>query len=98
MLLQVVLVRDMEAREQLPTELKTSNALIMTVGQSKGLEFDDVFLVDFCADSPAGAALVLQPLPLRAANCAISCPLFHCLQQTVLLAAPSSTACSKLCY
>eukprot|EP00775_Hariotina_reticulata_P001454 gene1454-1796_t len=51
---QVVLVRDMEAREQLPAELKASNALIMTVGQSKGLEFDDVFLVDFCADSPAG--------------------------------------------
>jgi superfamily I DNA/RNA helicase len=43
----------MEAHKRLPPELKASNALIMTVGQSKGLEFDDVFLVDFCADSPA---------------------------------------------
>lgn len=42
---QVVLVRDLEARERLPAELKASNALIMTVGQSKGLEFDDCFLV-----------------------------------------------------
>lgn len=49
---QVVLVRDMSALEQLPPELTNSNALIMTVGQSKGLEFDDVFIVNFFGDSP----------------------------------------------
>ncbi|KAI8473628.1 MAG: hypothetical protein J3K34DRAFT_410063 [Monoraphidium minutum] len=43
----------MAAKERLPQELRASNALIMTVSQSKGLEFSDVFLVDFFADSPA---------------------------------------------
>jgi superfamily I DNA/RNA helicase len=52
LILQVVLVRDMSALEQLPSELTNSNALIMTVGQSKGLEFDDVFIVNFFGDSP----------------------------------------------
>ncbi|KIZ02024.1 hypothetical protein MNEG_5936 [Monoraphidium neglectum] len=47
---QVVLVRDMAAVERLPDELRASNALIMSVAQSKGLEFSDV---DFFADSPA---------------------------------------------
>lgn len=41
-------MRDMDARDRLPAELKASNALIMTVGQSKGLEFDDCFLVGEC--------------------------------------------------
>lgn len=77
-------MRDMEAREQLPAELKASNALIMTVGQSKGLEFDDVFLVDFCADSPAGMA-VLQHLVLPVAS-------HICLQPLVL---PCTFLCSS---
>jgi len=35
-LLQVILVRDLDARARLPNELQHSNALIMTVAQSKG--------------------------------------------------------------
>ena len=38
---QVVLVRDDAARERLPPMLKNS-ALVMTVAEAKGLEFDDV--------------------------------------------------------
>lgn len=36
LLLQVILVRDLDARARLPKELQHSNALIMTVAQSKG--------------------------------------------------------------
>lgn len=38
----MILVRSMEAAENLPEILMSSNALTMTVPQSKGLEFDDV--------------------------------------------------------
>lgn len=34
--LQVILVRDLDSRARLPKELQHSNALIMTVAQSKG--------------------------------------------------------------
>ena len=37
-------------------EIRTSNALIMTVPQAKGLEFDDVFLFNFFQDSVADAS------------------------------------------
>jgi hypothetical protein len=50
---QVILVRQSTSRDKLPQELRDSTAIIMTVSQSKGLEFDDVFLVDFFHDSPA---------------------------------------------
>lgn len=53
---QVILVRSMAAVDDLPPEIRNSNALIMTIPQAKGLEFDDVFLVDFFANSPASAA------------------------------------------
>ena len=46
---QVILIRSEESRARLPRELLESKAIIMTVQQSKGLEFDDVFLVDFFA-------------------------------------------------
>ena len=49
---QVVLVRDAAAKERLPPVLK-DHALVMTVAESKGLEFDDVFLYNFWSDSPA---------------------------------------------
>jgi hypothetical protein len=41
----MVLVRDMAALKRLPPALTSDNALVMTVPQSKGLEFNDVFLV-----------------------------------------------------
>lgn len=48
---QAVIVRDDEARRNLPPELKL--ALVITVNEAKGLEFDDVLLYNFFADSPA---------------------------------------------
>ena len=39
------------AKERLPTELQS--ALTLTIFEAKGLEFDDVFLFNFFADSPA---------------------------------------------
>ena len=46
-LLQVVLVRSEADRARLPRSVQASNALIMPVISSKGLEFEDVLLVDF---------------------------------------------------
>lgn len=48
---QVVLVRDDAARRDLPPQLRL--ALVMTVYEAKGLEFDDVLLYNFFQDSPA---------------------------------------------
>jgi hypothetical protein len=48
---QVVLVRNEDAREALPEDLRAG--LVMTVFEAKGLEFDDVILYNFFADSPA---------------------------------------------
>ena len=47
---QVVLVRDQSAKANLPMELQS--ALALTIFEAKGLEFDDVFLFNFFADSP----------------------------------------------
>jgi len=46
---QCVLVRTEEAKKKLPQELQS--ALVLTIEQSKGLEFDDVIMVNFFADS-----------------------------------------------
>lgn len=48
---QAVLVRNQAAKDRLPTELQT--ALVLTIFEAKGLEFDEVFVFDFFADSPA---------------------------------------------
>ncbi|CAD7695958.1 unnamed protein product [Ostreobium quekettii] len=50
---QVILLRNTTSIDNLPEPIRNSGALIMTVSQSKGLEFDDVFLVDFFSDSLA---------------------------------------------
>ena len=50
---QVILGRSYESLKDLPPHLKNSNVLQMTVAQSKGLEFDDVFLWDFFNGSKA---------------------------------------------
>ena len=50
---QVVLGRSMDSLERLPQHLLDSNVIKTTVAQSKGLEFDDVFLWDFFNGSPA---------------------------------------------
>lgn len=46
---QCILVRNEESRKRLPKVL--SNSLVLTVEQSKGLEFDDCILVNFFKDS-----------------------------------------------
>lgn len=48
---QAVLVRSQAAKETLPEEF--DGALVLTIFESKGLEFDDVFIYNFFADSPA---------------------------------------------
>ena len=46
---QVILVASSEARERLPEEL--SHALVLTIYEAKGLEFDDVLIYNFFKDS-----------------------------------------------
>lgn len=53
MLCRVVLVRSAQSIDRLPEALRNSNVIKMTVAEAKGLEFDDVFLLDFFNDSPA---------------------------------------------
>jgi hypothetical protein len=48
---QVVLVRSEETKQRLPLELR--QGLVLTIEESKGLEFDDTCLFNFCTDSPA---------------------------------------------
>ncbi|KAI5850467.1 P-loop containing nucleoside triphosphate hydrolase protein [Morchella snyderi] len=50
---QVILVRDDEARNTLRDEIGTIN-LILTIVESKGMEFDDVLLFNYFSGSPAG--------------------------------------------
>ena len=50
---QVVLVASNEARNKLPDELQ--QALVMTIYEAKGLEFDDVLIYNFFKDSQVGS-------------------------------------------
>ncbi|KAG8969177.1 hypothetical protein FRC03_004130 [Tulasnella sp. 419] len=50
---QVVLVRNAESQKRLQRELGEGKGLVLTVYESKGLEFNDVLLYDFFADSTA---------------------------------------------
>lgn len=50
---QVVIVRSEEAKRNLPDEFGVDRDWVMTVQQSKGLEFDDVLLYNFFTDSAA---------------------------------------------
>ena len=50
---QVVIVRSEEAKRSLPEKFDIDKDWVMTVQESKGLEFDDVLLYDFFSDSPA---------------------------------------------
>ena len=48
---RVILVRDEETCDKLQAELGRSS-LVYTILESKGMEFDDVFLYDFLSTSP----------------------------------------------
>ncbi|KAG8995801.1 hypothetical protein FRB94_008764 [Tulasnella sp. JGI-2019a] len=53
---QVILVRNETARDTLRAQIGSEIGLILTLYESKGLEFSDVLLYDFFADSPTPAA------------------------------------------
>lgn len=52
---QVILVRDDEAREALRKEIGSVN-LILTIIESKGMEFEDVLLFNYFSGGPAGGS------------------------------------------
>lgn len=49
---QVIIVRDEEHKEKLPKELRGN--IVLTVLESKGLEFEDVLVYNFFTDSNCG--------------------------------------------
>lgn len=51
---RVILVRDEQTRRELQKKVKDF-ALVLTILQSKGMEFEDVFLYDFFTTSPYGS-------------------------------------------
>lgn len=54
---QVILVQSKEAKEELPTILK--GAIVLTIFEAKGLEFDDVLLYNFFKDSLVSRSMLL---------------------------------------
>ena len=50
---QVVIVRNEEAKKTVQNDFGIDPDWVMTVQESKGLEFDDVLLYNFFSDSPA---------------------------------------------
>ena len=52
---QVILVQSKEAKEELPTMLR--GAIVLTIFEAKGLEFDDVLLYNFFKDSLVSSKL-----------------------------------------
>ncbi|XP_064624179.1 TPR and ankyrin repeat-containing protein 1-like [Lineus longissimus] len=60
---QAIIVANDEARDNLPKELLCAG-IVLTIYESKGLEFDDILLYNFFKDSPAKAEwrVVLQHL------------------------------------
>lgn len=62
---RVILVRNEEIQHELQEEVKES-ALVLTILQSKGMEFEDVFLYDFFSTSPYGSDFrVLEELLVK---------------------------------
>ncbi|RDX51441.1 hypothetical protein OH76DRAFT_1481370 [Lentinus brumalis] len=52
---QCILVRNAAARDRLRSEMNSSIGIILTIYESKGLEFNDVLLYDFFEDSTVSA-------------------------------------------
>ncbi|KAF8539048.1 hypothetical protein BDD12DRAFT_981228 [Trichophaea hybrida] len=62
---RVILVRDEQTQHALQKEVKES-AMVLTILQSKGMEFEDVFLYNFFSTSPYGSDFrVLEELLIR---------------------------------
>ncbi len=58
---QVILVRSKESRDHLPEILK--GAIVLTIFESKGLEFDDVLLYNFFQDSEVRNTVTILHMP-----------------------------------
>eukprot|EP00951_Prasinocladus_malaysianus_P035158 scaffold360107_cov49-Prasinocladus_malaysianus.AAC.1 len=67
----------------------------MTVSQSKGLEFDDVFLVDFFQDSPADAEWRLLQTYLEEVNDQAMLPLAASHPSPDLIWRFTATSCDE---
>ncbi|KAF8461600.1 hypothetical protein BDZ91DRAFT_736591 [Kalaharituber pfeilii] len=52
---QIIIVRDEETRGMLQSRLG-DNSIVFTILQSKGMEYDDVYLYDFFSSSPCASA------------------------------------------
>ena len=59
LVLQAILVVNDAARDALPEELKF--AIVLTIFESKGLEFDDVLLYNFFKDSQVSRFDLYEP-------------------------------------
>ena len=65
---QAIIVRDQSTKAKLQAEFK-DKALVLTVLQSKGMEFEDVFLWNFFTDSPCpGGWRCLDTLKIKSGN------------------------------
>jgi len=54
---QVILVRDEIMKKEVQRTLGEDTALVLSILDSKGMEFDDVFLLDFFTSSPTPSGL-----------------------------------------
>ena len=54
---QVILVRDEAVKKEVQRTLGEDTALVLSILDSKGMEFDDVFLLDFFTSSPTPSGL-----------------------------------------
>jgi hypothetical protein len=69
---RAILVRDQQARKEIKTKVQDPE-LILTILESKGMDFDDVFLYDFFTTSPCSDFQVLEKL-LKEYHCAGASP------------------------
>ena len=58
---QVILVQSQQARKNLPSIFES--ALVFTIFEAKGLEFDDVLLYNFFTDSMVSVAIIMYTQP-----------------------------------
>jgi tetratricopeptide (TPR) repeat protein len=72
---QVILVRDEQQKEKVQQEIGDL-ALVLTILDSKGMEFDDVFLLDFFTSSP-------KPATLRRLRCILAEDAMVLQQETI---------------
>jgi hypothetical protein len=96
---QVVLVRSMDSVDRLPPGLRDSNALVLTVPQAKGLEFDGARSRRLPGPTPAEALLPAPgclPCRQRAALCSVPGSAPH-LPLPLSMQSPAGAHCVLCC-